>query len=83
MVDIGTPDIHSAPMRRAGKDLLSLALMDARNHTLRWIGVYEEALAARQFTVLRQFSAPFTTSFAFPIWRRTSWIRWALRTGMT
>ena len=54
MVDIGTPDIHSAPMRRAGKDLLSLALMDARNHTLRWIGVYEEALAARQFTVPRQ-----------------------------
>ncbi len=28
-------------MRAAGKDLLSLALMDARNHTLRWIGACE------------------------------------------
>ena len=32
-------------MRRAGKGLLSLALMDARNHTLRWIGAYAQALA--------------------------------------
>jgi iron(II)-dependent oxidoreductase len=44
-------DIHSPQMRRAGKDPLSLALMDARNHTLRWIGVFEESLAARQFSV--------------------------------
>ena len=33
------------PARRAGKDLLSLALMDARNHSLRWAGAYEQALA--------------------------------------
>ncbi|MBS0444415.1 MAG: SUMF1/EgtB/PvdO family nonheme iron enzyme [Proteobacteria bacterium] len=33
----------SAQVRAAGKDLLSLALMDARNHTLRWIGAYEQA----------------------------------------
>jgi gamma-glutamyl hercynylcysteine S-oxide synthase len=32
-------------MRRAGKDLLSLALMDARNHTLRWLSAMETALA--------------------------------------
>ena len=32
-------------MHRAGKGLLSLALMDARNHTLRWIAAYEQALA--------------------------------------
>ena len=31
-------------MRRAGKELLSLALMDTRNHTLRWIAAYERAL---------------------------------------
>ena len=29
-------------MRRAGADLLSLALIDARNHTLGWLGVFEE-----------------------------------------
>ncbi len=32
-------------MRRAGKALLSLALMDARNHTLRWSRAFEDALA--------------------------------------
>ena len=31
-------------MRRAGKELLSLALMDSRNHTLRWIAACERAL---------------------------------------
>ncbi|MEY4562878.1 MAG: hypothetical protein RLZZ618_2155 [Pseudomonadota bacterium] len=31
-------------MRRAGKDLLSLALIDARNRTLRWVNTCEEAL---------------------------------------
>lgn len=37
--------IDSPDMRRAGRDLLSLALMDARNHTLHLSGRYEEALA--------------------------------------
>lgn len=32
-------------MRRAGKDLLSLALMDARNHTLHIMGQLEAAMA--------------------------------------
>ena len=37
MLDIEAPNVDSARMRRAGKELLSLALMDSRNHTLRWI----------------------------------------------
>ncbi len=36
--------IDSPDMRRAGKDLLSLALMDARNHTLHLFSQYEAAL---------------------------------------
>lgn len=31
-------------MRRAGAELLSLALIDARNHTLRWLTAFEPAL---------------------------------------
>ncbi|MDZ4355418.1 MAG: DinB family protein, partial [Variovorax sp.] len=31
-------------MRRAGRDLLSLALIDARNHTLHLLSLFEEAL---------------------------------------
>jgi formylglycine-generating enzyme required for sulfatase activity len=30
-------------MRQAGKELLSLALMDARNHSLRWFAAFEAA----------------------------------------
>lgn len=43
--------IDSPDMRRAGPDLLSLALMDARNHTLHLMGEYEKALAASRFEV--------------------------------
>ena len=49
-------------MRHAGKGLLSLALMDARNHTLRWLAVYEEALAAKQFVV------PLVPELNPPLW---------------
>ena len=40
-VDIANVD--SAQIRRAGKDLLSLALMDARNRSLRWAAAFETA----------------------------------------
>jgi len=36
--------IDSPDMRRAGRELLSLALIDARNHTLHLLGLYEQAL---------------------------------------
>ena len=36
-----TRNVDSPLMRQAGKDLLSLALMDARNHTLRWFAAFE------------------------------------------
>ena len=48
MASVDSPD-----MRRAGRDLLSLALMDARNHTLHLIGQYEHALASSRFVVPR------------------------------
>jgi len=38
-------------MRRAGKGLLSLALMDARNHSLRWLSAWEEVLDDPELTV--------------------------------
>ena len=37
-------DLNSPRLRQAGKGLLSLALIDARNHTLRWIGAFEKVL---------------------------------------
>jgi ergothioneine biosynthesis protein EgtB len=45
MLDFEAPPVDAPRMRRAGKSLLSLALMDARNHTLRWSHAFEDALA--------------------------------------
>jgi ergothioneine biosynthesis protein EgtB len=38
-----TRNVDSPQMRQAGKELLSLALMDARNHSLRWFAAFETA----------------------------------------
>lgn len=38
-------------MRNAGRELLSLALMDARNHTLRLLNLYEQALDGQRIQV--------------------------------
>ena len=43
--------IDSPDMRRAGRELLSVALMDARNHTLHLAGQLAEALEPGGFTV--------------------------------
>ena len=51
MQDSTDPGIHTPQIRRAGHDWLSLALMDARNHTLRWSHVFEAALAGRGWQV--------------------------------
>jgi iron(II)-dependent oxidoreductase len=40
------PDLNNARMRSAGRDMLSLALIDARNHSLAWISLFEPLLAA-------------------------------------
>jgi len=37
-------NVDTPRMRQAGKELLSLALMDARNHSLRWFAAFEGAV---------------------------------------
>lgn len=43
--------IDSPDMRHAGRELLSLALMDARNHTLHLLAQYERAMDAGQLAL--------------------------------
>lgn len=54
----GTPSlpfsIDSPDMCRAGRELLSLALIDARNHTLHLLALYEQALDSAALAVPRQ-----------------------------
>ncbi|WP_077003335.1 SUMF1/EgtB/PvdO family nonheme iron enzyme [Variovorax sp. KK3] len=46
--------IDSPEMCRAGRELLSLALIDARNHTLHLLSLYEQALGTAALIVPRQ-----------------------------
>ena len=46
-----TVDIDSPLMRGAGRGVLSLALMDARNHTLQLFGQFQAALESVNFAV--------------------------------
>jgi iron(II)-dependent oxidoreductase len=47
MPAVASPAIDSPEMRHAGREPLSLALMDARNHTLQLLGAFEQALGPR------------------------------------
>ena len=51
MQDATHNNVDSSDMRRGGRDLLSVALMDARNHTLQLIGQLGKALEASNFQV--------------------------------
>jgi gamma-glutamyl hercynylcysteine S-oxide synthase len=57
--------IDSPSMRRAGKDLLSLALMDARNHSLHLVGQMEHAVPGLLF---KTFSARGMQEVPPPQW---------------
>lgn len=57
------PELIDSPlMRRAGRELLSLALMDARNHTLQLFGQYQNELEAVNFVV------PKSSTINPPLW---------------
>jgi ergothioneine biosynthesis protein EgtB len=57
-----TTSIDSPDMRAANRDLLSLALMDARNHTLHLVGQYEQVLGESGFQV------PQVAELNLPLW---------------
>lgn len=62
MVELEVVNVNSPHLRQAGKGLLSLALMDARNRSLRWISAMEEALQATHFVV------PLRAELNPPLW---------------
>ena len=62
MFSLGPPSIDSPAMRHAGKEFLSLALMDARNHSLHLLTQYQQALGSDQLLV------PMSTELNPPLW---------------
>ncbi len=79
----GPKQLDSPLLRSAGRDLLSLALMDARNHTLRLFGQYQNALEAANFVVprLATLSPPLWT-LGHIGWFQEWWIARNLRRGL-
>ncbi len=62
-------------MRRAGKGLLSLALMDARNHTLRWMSAIEAAHPGMDAAALRYAGInPPLWSLGHQGWYQEYWV---------
>jgi iron(II)-dependent oxidoreductase len=47
MNELSSPAVDSPALRQAGGQLLSLALIDARNHTLQWLAAWEQAAGRR------------------------------------
>ena len=75
MTQVQAPDIDSPAVRRAGRDALSLALIDARNRSLRWLAACEAALPAPDLKVplLAEIDPPLW-SFGHLAWFQERWI---------
>jgi ergothioneine biosynthesis protein EgtB len=73
-----TPHLDKADLRRAGRDVLSLALMDARNHTLFLIGEYQKAI--EDISENEELDFPHLPELNPPLWElgRIGWFqeRW-------
>ena len=62
-------NVGSARMRMADRELLSLALIDARNQTLRWAAGCEAALGGTALTVLKPAPNTAPSGLNPPLWQ--------------
>jgi gamma-glutamyl hercynylcysteine S-oxide synthase len=68
-------DLNTSHMRRAGKGLLSLALIDSRNHSLRWIGAFERLLGSPKLAIeARADASPLVWELGHVGWFQEHWI---------
>ena len=67
-------DVNAQHLRRAGKGLLSLALMDARNRTLRWLAMFEDAPPDRLAVAPSAGVEPPVWRFGHIAWFQERWI---------
>ena len=64
--EVSNPD--AARIRSAGRDVLSLALIDSRNHTLRWISALETALGGAHLRLPDGLAAGALAELEPPLW---------------
>ena len=60
--------IDSARLRSAGKELLSLAMIEARNHTLRWAAALEAADEGRALVLAGELAPTVAAELDPPLW---------------
>jgi ergothioneine biosynthesis protein EgtB len=60
--------LDSASLRSAGKELLSLALIEARNHTLRWAAALEAADGGRALVLAGELPPAVLAELDPPLW---------------
>jgi len=60
--------LDHASLRSAGKELLSLALIDARNHTLRWAAALEAAADGAALTLSGEAASAVAGELDPPLW---------------
>ena len=68
VLDLDSPGLDHACLRIAGKDLLSLALIDARNHTLRWAAALETALNGEALALAADLPQALAAELDPPLW---------------
>ncbi len=71
--------VDALRMRAAGKEPLSLALMDARNHTLRWVSAFSDALGGEDLRLPESLHRmpgfdPLLWTIGHVGWYQESWI---------
>ena len=68
MIEIDASGLDSARVRSAGKELLSLALIEARNHTLRWASAIDAAEEGRALTLASELAPAIAAELDPPLW---------------
>jgi ergothioneine biosynthesis protein EgtB len=68
VIEFEAAGLDHATLRSAGKELLSLALIEARNHTLRWIAALEAANGGRALALSGELAPALAAELDPPLW---------------
>jgi len=68
VIEFDASRLDSASLRSAGKELLSLALIEARNHTLRWASALEAAADGAALALPADLPAPLGAELDPALW---------------
>ncbi|MEO8835567.1 MAG: SUMF1/EgtB/PvdO family nonheme iron enzyme [Caldimonas sp.] len=68
VIELDATALDGASLRVAGKELLSLALIEARNHTLRWAAAFEAADGGRALALPGTLAPTLAKELDPPLW---------------